>query len=87
MVDRDFEVAISLERFARYLNWTGGDHDRALELYALNTRLSEALYTPLQMLEVALRNRVHKVLAEARHDRWFDDQCQRRRKNVLRAGL
>ena len=74
MVERDFDVAISLERFARYLDWTGGDRDHALELYALNTRLSEALYTPLQMLEVALRNRVHAVLAEVRHDRWFDDE-------------
>lgn len=74
MVDRDFEAALSQERFARYLDWAGSDRDRALELYALNTLLSEALYTPLQMLEVALRNRVHTVLAEARHDRWFDDE-------------
>ena len=73
MVDRDFEAALSLERFARYLEWAGGNRDRALEFYALNTRLSEALYTSLQMLEVALRNRVHTVLTEARHERWFDD--------------
>lgn len=73
-MDRDFEAALSLERFARYLDWAGSDRDRALELYALNTRLSEALYTPLQMLEVALRNRMHTVLTEAQHDRWFDDE-------------
>src|SRR4051794_14286385 len=67
------EEALSLERFGRYLAWAGGDRRRALELYALNTRLSEALYTPLQMLEVALRNRVHAVLSAARHPRWFEE--------------
>jgi hypothetical protein len=42
-----FEQALSPERFGRHLEWAGGDHTRALALYALNTRLSEALYTPL----------------------------------------
>ena len=69
----DFEATLSLERFSRYLGWAAGDHGHALDLYALNMRLSEALYTPLQVLEVTLRNRVHLVLTEARHDRWFDD--------------
>ena len=72
-MDSDFEATLSLERFARYLGWAVGDRDLALDLYALNTRLSEALYTPLQVLEVTLRNRIHVVLTEARHDRWFDD--------------
>lgn len=67
------EEALSLERFGRYLAWAGGDRARALELYALNTRVSEALYTPLQMLEVALRNRVHAVLSAARGPRWFEE--------------
>lgn len=70
----DIEEAISLERFSRYLHWAEGDHARALELYALNTQVSEALYTPLQMLEVALRNRIHSVMRQARHERWFEDE-------------
>lgn len=69
----DLEAALSLERFARYVEWAGGDRTRALELYTLNTQLSEALYTPLQVLEIALRNRIHHVLEEAMHDRWFDE--------------
>ncbi len=72
-MNSDFEATLSLERFSRYLGWAAGDRDRALDLYALNTRLSEVLYTPLQVLQVTLRNRVHVVLTEARHDRWFDD--------------
>lgn len=69
----EIEQALSLERFARYREWAGGDADRALELYGLNTQLSEALYTPMQMLEVALRNRIHSIMTEARHDCWFDN--------------
>lgn len=69
----EFEATLSLERFNRYLEWRSGNHALALELYALNTKLSEALYTPLQILEITLRNRVHIVLTEARHERWFED--------------
>jgi hypothetical protein len=67
------EQALSLERFSRYLAWAAGDRARAIELYTLNTQLSESLYTPLQMLEVALRNRIHAVMTEARHEDWFHD--------------
>jgi len=66
--------ALSLERFSRYLDWAGDDEIAALELYTLNTQLSEALYTPLQMLEVALRNQIHTVMTEASHASWFDEE-------------
>lgn len=61
--DDDLIKALSTERFARYLAWAGGDRARALDLYTLNTRLSESLYITMQMLEVALRNRIHTVMA------------------------
>jgi hypothetical protein len=68
----DLELALSLERFGRYLAWAGRDRERAIELYTLNTRISESLYTPLQSLEVALRNRIHVVMAEGLGDEaWF----------------
>ncbi|MGI4802119.1 MAG: Abi family protein [Janthinobacterium lividum] len=67
------EEALSLERFGRYFVWAGSDRAQALDLYALNTRLSEALYTPLQMLEVALRNRIHAVLSASIQPRWFEE--------------
>lgn len=70
--NHEIERALSLERFARYREWAAGDPQRALELYTLNTQLSEALYSPLQMLEVTLRNRIHSVMSDARHDRWFE---------------
>lgn len=71
----DLEQALSLERFGRYMAWAGGDRARAIELYTLNTRVSESLYTPLQMLEVALRNRIHAVMHEAYHETWFQDEA------------
>jgi hypothetical protein len=68
----DLELALSLERFGRYLAWAGGDRESAIELYTLNTRISESLYTPLQSLEVALRNRIHVVMTEAfGGESWF----------------
>lgn len=70
----DLEQALSLERFARYLAWAGGHRNRAIELYTLNTKISESLYIPPQMLEVALRNRIRAVMSESRHERWFDDE-------------
>lgn len=68
----DLEQALSLERFARYVAWAGGDRERALDLYTLNTRISEALYTPLQALELSLRNRIHTVMTAAHGARWFE---------------
>jgi hypothetical protein len=69
----NLEHALSLERFSRYLSWAGCDRVGAIELYTLNTKLSESLYIPLQALEVALRNRIHAVMTEAKHEGWFHD--------------
>ncbi len=65
------EAALSADRFGSYLAWTGGDHSRALELYALNIRLSEAPYPSLQMLEVVRRNRIDAILSQAFQPGWF----------------
>lgn len=73
MTHENFEEALSLERFGRYMVWGGQDRGRAIGLYGLNTHLSESLYTPLQTLEVAIRNRIHTVLAEAKGEEWFMD--------------
>jgi hypothetical protein len=65
------EDALSLERFARYMAWAEGDRQHAIRLYTLNTQISESLYTPLQMLEVALRNRIHCVLTDLLGRDWM----------------
>ncbi len=66
------EDILSADRFGTYLGWAGGDRNRAVSLYTLNALLSESLQLPLHMLEVALRNRIHQVMAEAHGDTWFD---------------
>lgn len=91
--ENQLDELLSTERFGRYLAWAGGDREKAFELYALNTALSEALYTPMQMLEVALRNRFHAVLSDERGEYWFDDpglisvEHQREQLAKARAGL
>lgn len=72
-LNNNIENALSIERLSRYIDWAGGDRDRALELYTLNTKISECLYPPLQMLEVTLRNRIHTVLCATWHEEWFKD--------------
>ncbi|SDQ29099.1 Abi family protein [Pseudovibrio sp. Tun.PSC04-5.I4] len=69
-----FETALSLERFGRYLEWAGGDREKAILLYSLNTRISEAFYPSLQMLEVSLRNRIHTVMTDLYNNRWIFDE-------------
>lgn len=69
----ELERALSTDRFSRYVSWAGGDKERALELYSLNVRTSEAMYVPLHALELALRNRIDGVLTGAHGARWFQD--------------
>lgn len=69
------EAALSLERFARYVAWAEGHREGAVALYTLNTRVSEALYVPLQALEVALRNRIHTVMVQAHGPGWFQPEA------------
>lgn len=68
----DLEKALSTERFSTYLTWADGDRGEAIRLYTLNCQLSESMYTPLHMLEVALRNGIHEVLLGASGPDWFN---------------
>ena len=65
------QTAFSQERMGRYLEWSNGDPAAAVQLYTLNAQFSEALYIPLQVLELALRNRVHGVMSGAYGEGWL----------------
>lgn len=67
------ERTISRERLARYLDVAGHDLDKALGLYETNTRLSEAFYTPLQSVEICLRNCIHEQMAARYGGDWYRD--------------
>ena len=58
ITNRALEVSISKDRLGKYLAAAGGDRDRALTLYERNMHISEAFYSPLQCMEICLRNRM-----------------------------
>jgi hypothetical protein len=53
---------LSIDRFGTYLTAANRDQDRALRLYIWNAQMGEAFHTPIQTVEVALRNGVNKAL-------------------------
>lgn len=69
----ELETALSRERLRTYLAATGGDREKAIRLYIWNTEVSAAFYGPLQGLEVALRNAMHRRLAERYGPAWYDN--------------
>jgi len=65
-------AAISSDRFNTYLQAAGYDRQRALRLYLWNARLGEAFHTPIQAVEVALRNGVNIALSNVYTPNWWD---------------
>jgi hypothetical protein len=85
---------LSAPRLATYVRATGGDLDRAVELYLWNAAVAGALWEVLGHVEVVLRNLLHDALT-ARHQRlaragqWYDDPIrelsQHARDDITRA--
>lgn len=70
--DKDaVRAAISAERLARYVAQCNGCQDAALDLYSLNMALCEAFYTPLQAVEVCLRNGLHDAMRAEYATHWM----------------
>ena len=67
------ERALSPERFSTYLEACNGDRRLAFKLYTWNTAASAAFYGPLQGLEIALRNAMHRELSSLYGDAWYDN--------------
>jgi len=63
---------LSPERLTTYLQMTDGDVVAGLRRYELNQQLSEALYVPLQNLEIGLRNGLHRAFSARHGSSWFD---------------
>lgn len=57
------EYYFSVERLAPYFRKFSGNEHKAVEFYKANIAISEALYTPVSILEVALRNKIDKELS------------------------
>lgn len=63
-INASLERTLSRSRLSKYLAATDGSLSNAIALYERNTRLSEAFYTPLQCLEICLRNTLHFRMSE-----------------------
>lgn len=64
---------LSVERFGKYLLAAGGDTDRAIRLYVWNAHVGEAFHTPIQTVEVALRNSVNHALVAKFGPEWWQN--------------
>jgi len=63
---------VSEQRFRRYLEDSGNDERKALELYEWNARLCSAFVVPVHHYEVGVRNVFHDRISEVKGDvRWF----------------
>ena len=75
ITNRALETTLSRERLGKYLDATKQDLDRALKLYEANTKIAESFYTPLQCLEVCLRNSIDVQLTRTYGGFWFDNSA------------
>lgn len=73
LINEALEKTLTRERLEKYLQATAQDLDAAITLYEKNTRLSEAFYTPLQSLEICLRNCINHQLASIYGEDWFQN--------------
>ena len=69
----NIQKSISEPRFARYLQSSNGSIEHSLELYIFNCRLCEAIYTPVNILEITLRNNFQRILSKIYGDDWYDN--------------
>lgn len=73
MKNEKLERLLSAKRLDTYYKLFEGDKIKAIEYYQLNTKISEAFYSLLANLEVALRNSVHQSFSvRFKTDNWFE---------------
>jgi hypothetical protein len=69
---KSLENVLSPERLATYISLTEGNAERAIRLYLWNAELSESLQMPVHILEVAVRNAIHRQLSFLYGTDWYD---------------
>lgn len=67
------EASMSPERMRSYIKKANGDRAKAFELLVWNTSLSSALYEPLQVLEIAMRNAMNRELCAKYGPNWYEN--------------
>ncbi|MCW5951374.1 MAG: Abi family protein [Propionibacteriaceae bacterium] len=71
------DLAISVDRMGTYLAAVNGDATRARRLYIWDRDLSSAVLADIAIVEVALRNAMHKALVAQWGPRWYEDTALR----------
>ena len=66
------EVVFYPERMGTHLRAAEEDRKEAVRLYTWNTAMCAAFYGPLQALEIAMRNAMHRQLAACYGEEWYD---------------
>ena len=66
------EAAISVDRLGTYLGEAGGDRTLARNLYVWDRDVAAAMFADIAIIEVALRNAIHDVLAAHFGERWYE---------------
>lgn len=64
---------MSQRRFETYLQASGHDAARAVELYIWNAKIGASFHIPIQAAEVALRNRVNQALVSKFGVEWWQE--------------
>ena len=67
------KTSLSKPRFNAYLSMANGNHQLATKLYIHNTELSGALFLPLNVTEVTLRNAVDKAFSSQFGNNWYHE--------------
>jgi hypothetical protein len=69
----ELERGLSQQRLSTYRRLAGGDRAGALRLHAWNTAVGAALFGPIQVLEIVLRNAVDARLSRSFGEDWYFD--------------
>jgi len=69
----ELDRAFSAERLSNSHSQAGGNRAEGWNLYLRNTALSESLYSPLQGLEILLRNALGDKIRGKYGEKWFDN--------------
>ena len=69
----EFEDLISSDRLHKYLVACGNDTRKAMQLYRLNLKLSQEMFTVISCFEVTLRNKIDKVMRQYFGNDWLRD--------------
>jgi hypothetical protein len=73
-INSSLEKTLSRSRLKKYLAICDDNLANALTEYERNTRFSEAFYTPLQCVEICLRNTIHFRMSETYGSDWMTNK-------------